>query len=295
MHPSQEKIMRDIHRIIDKERPESEAEMNALMERINSGEYPAIEDDELSDTQKAQDLVSEAYELPRREGRSKALEAIKLDSDCIEAYEYLGLNEISSSKARGYYKKGINIGRRIFGGEFLEDNRGYFWGIHETRPFMRCLQYYSDCLYTAKQIRECIAIQEEMLDLNPNDNQGVRDLLLLYLIQIDETEKFIKYAAMFPDDIGAYALFNRALFAFKTTGDSKVANDKLREALKENPHVAKRILSHKPVKNLAEHYGLGSEEEADYYAMFARHIWRGTKGALKWLHNIQNKLPIISK
>jgi len=143
--------------------------------------------------------------------------------------------------------------------------------------------YYSDCLYAAKQIRECVAIQEEMLDLNPNDNQGVRDQLLLYLIQIDETEKFKKYADMFPDDIGAHALFNRALFAFKTEGDSKAANNKLQKAVTENPYVANRILAHKPVKGLAEHYGFGSEEEADYYALSARHVWRGTRGALKWL------------
>ncbi|MEA3286158.1 MAG: hypothetical protein U9Q77_02110 [Candidatus Marinimicrobia bacterium] len=289
MQPSHEKMMRDIHRIIDKERPKTEAEMNALMDRINSGEYPVIEDDELSIAQQAEDLVSEAYEYHPREGRRKALEAIKLDPDCIAGYEYLGLNEISSSKAKGYYKRGINIGRRIFGGEFLEDNRGYFWGIHETRPFMRCLQYYSDCLYTARQIRECVTIQEELIDLNPNDNQGVRDLLLLYLIQLGDIEKFNKYADLFPEDIGAYALFNRALLAFKTEGDSEIANAKLQEAVMENPHVSKKILSHKPVKGLAEHYGLGSEEEADYYAMYARHVWRNTRGAVKWLLKHQGK------
>ncbi len=283
MHPSQEKMMRDIHRIIDKEMPQTEAEMNALMERINSGEYPAIEDEELTIAQQAEDLVSEAYELPPGAGRRKAREALKLDPDCIAACEYLGLNEISSSRAKIHFKKGINIGRRIFGGEFLENNRGFFWGIHETRPYMRCLQYYSDCLYTAKQIRECVSIQEEMLDLNPNDNQGIRDLLLLYLIQLNETEKFTKYADMFPEDIGAYALFNRALFAFKTEGDSKTATKKLKEAVKENPYVAKKILSRKSKKGLAEHYGLGSEEEADYYVLYAKHIWRHTHGAVKWL------------
>jgi len=283
MQPSQDKTMRDIHRIIEKEMPQTEAEMNALMEKINGGEYPIIEDDELTVTQKAQDLVYEAYELPPRDGLIKALEALKLNPDCIEAYEYLGLNEISDSKAKLMYEKGIQIGRRVFGGKFLEDNRGIFWGIHETRPFMRCLQYYSECLYTEGQIRACVDIQEEMIELNPNDNQGIRDQLLLYLIQLGETEIFKKIAGMFPDDIGAYALFNRALFAFVTEGDCEVANEKLQLAMTENPFVVKRILSHQAVKGLTDHYAIGSQEEAGYYALYARHIWRSNRGALKWL------------
>jgi len=122
------------------------------------------------------------------------------------------INRVSgSTEINGMYKKGILIGQRIFGGDYLEDNKGMFWGIHETRPYMRCLQFYSDGLYTTGKIYECVAIQEEMLDLNPNDNQGIRDQLLLYLIQLGEVEKFQKYANMFPEDIGAYALFSACL------------------------------------------------------------------------------------
>lgn len=42
----------------------------------------------------------------------------------------------------------------------------------------------------------------------------------LYLIQLDEREKFKTYAKMFKDDTFAIALFNRAPFAFKTEGQT---------------------------------------------------------------------------
>lgn len=131
---------------------------------------------------------------------------MKLDPDYIEAYEFLGSMERTAELAGIFYEKGISIGRRIFGGKYLEEHKGMFWDFHETRPFMRCLQHYSDCLYTMGKIKECVAILEDMIKLNPNDNQGVRDQLLLYLIQLDESKKFLKYSKMFKEDSMAFPL-----------------------------------------------------------------------------------------
>jgi len=134
-----------------------------------------------------------------------------------------------------------------------------------------------------EKVKECVEILEEMIELNPNDNQGVRDQLLLYLIQLDENKKFLKYAKMFEEDRMAFSLFNRALFAFKTEGETENANKQLSKALKQNKHVSKRLLSNKSVKELTDSYGIGDEAEADYYAIFAQKIWETTKGAREWL------------
>ena len=44
---------------------------------------------------------------------------------------------------------------------------------------MRCLQAYSDCLIDMGKVKEAIEVLEELIYLNPNDNQGARDHLLL--------------------------------------------------------------------------------------------------------------------
>ena len=69
--------------------------------------------------------------------------------------------QISPQTALPFYKTGIEIGRRIFD---LEELRGDFWVIHETRPFMRCMQHYSDCLYHTGKKEECVLILEEMIE-----------------------------------------------------------------------------------------------------------------------------------
>lgn len=148
---------------------------------------------------------------------------------------------------------------------------------------MRCMQQYASCLYSLGKLKECVAVLEEMIELNTNDNQGVRDMLLLYLIELDERVKFKKYEKIFKDDDMALSLFNRDLFVYKTEGATENANRQLQKALKQNKFVASKILFKKPINVRADYYSTGDENEADYYASFAQQIWQSTSGAILWL------------
>ena len=59
-------------------------------------------------------------------------------------------------------------------GSMMDEEVGHFWGITETRPFMRATHGLADALYDAGQTHEAIAQYQELLRFNPNDNQGVR-------------------------------------------------------------------------------------------------------------------------
>lgn len=281
--------MADLQRLLETQDFKSEDDVRKFMDSMVGQKIPSFPKEALTFKEQAQDLVFDAYELTRTKAKLNIERALQLDPDCIEAYEFLGSMERTAELASLFYEKGIAIGRRVFGGKYLEEHKGMFWGFHETRPFMRCLQHYSDCLYTMGKVRECVSILEEIIELNPNDNQGVRGQLLLYLIKLGENKKFLKYSKMFEEDNMAFSLFNRALFAFKTEGETENSNKQLSKALKQNKFVAKRLLSNKPVTFLADHYGYGDENEADYYASFAQQIWAETKGAREWLKKYTTK------
>jgi tetratricopeptide (TPR) repeat protein len=278
-----DKIFADFYRLLESQEFKTGADINKFMKSISGQPIPLIPKEGLSAKDQAQDLIYGALELPKIEALKKVEEALKLDPNCIDAYEYLGSIENSVEKAMVQYAKGIAIGRELFGGEYLAENKGRFWGLYETRPFMRCLQHYADCLYSTGNKRDCIAVLEELIELNPNDNQGVRDQLLLYLLEMKEFEKFIKYAIQYDGDDAAFTLFTKALYAFIIEGASDNASTKLKAAIKSNKYVAKRLLSKKTINALPEMYGIGDINEADYYACFARHIWRQTIGATEWL------------
>ena len=284
--------MTDLHRILAAQEFESEAELREFVSKLVGDEIPSMPDSELGPKEKAQDLVFEAYELSKTKGKKNIEMALELDPDCIKAYEYLASVENSPDLALLFYEKGIAIGRRVFGGEYLTEHKGMFWGFHETRPFMRCLSDYSECLRFKGRVDKAAAILEEMIELNPNDNQGVRDHLMVYLMELGEDVKFEMYAAMFKQDIGAFSALNRALYAFKSTGASAPANKKLKKALDGNSFVPVHLLLRKPITKLPNGYQLGSVEEAIIYASFARDVWRKTNGAVAWLKlNASDRQP----
>lgn len=94
---------------------------------------------------------------------------------------------------------------------------------------------------------------------------------------------------MFEEDASAFSLFNRALFAFKTEGDTTNANQLLSNAMKANKFIAKKHLAKKPITKLAGYYSPGDENEADYYALYAQGGWTEIKGAKAWLKKYQTK------
>lgn len=181
------------------------------------------------------------------------------------------------------------MGRQLFGGNYLIERKGMFWGLIETRPFMRCLQQYADCLHDIEKVKECVAVMEELIALNPNDNQGVREQLLLYLIELNEDKKFRKYVDQYKEDGMAFALFTRALFAFKTEGESDNANALLKNTLKQNKFVAPLILSSNLITSIPATHGYGDRDEATVFVHFAKDVWVYTNGALEWLMKMSGK------
>jgi tetratricopeptide (TPR) repeat protein len=284
-----DKMMADLQRLLQTQNFKSKEELEQFMNSLMGQPLPSFPKEALSPQEQAEDLVFEAMELPPAQARKKAKEALKLDPDCIAAYELLGGLSADPMEALKHYAKGEEIGRRIFGGAYLEENAGHFWGLHETRPFMRILYELAELLYLAGEKRASVDLLEEMLALNPMDNQGVRYQLLLYLLELNDFEKFRKYDEMFADEAGALLAFTRALYLFKTQGESAEADQVLEEAMQENRHVLPKLTAARPTLRVPSSYGFGDLNEAHYYTFLAHQIWKETEGAVAWLKKHKGK------
>lgn len=284
-----EKMMADLQRLLQTQNFKSKEELEQFMNSLMGSPIPSFPQEALNAQEQAQDLVFEARELPPAQARKKAKEALQLDPDCIAAYELLGHLSTTAEAARRQYAKGEAIGRRLFGGEYLQQNKGHFWGLHETRPFMRILYELAELHYLSGQKQACVQQLEELLELNPMDNQGVRYQLLLYLLELDELEKFRQYEAMFAEEAGAMMAFTRALYRFKAEGESGAADQALQEAMQANPYVLPKLTAARPTLQMPAFYGFGDKNEAQYYAGLAHQIWKETPGAVAWLKKHKGK------
>jgi tetratricopeptide (TPR) repeat protein len=283
MREKHEKLMTDLQRLLETQDFKSEKDIMEFMKQFTEHPIPSLPKEALTPQEQAQDLIFEARELDNEEGVQKIYQALRIDPDCIEAFEFLAELEPIPESAIAFYEKGIAIGRKRFDADFIKKHKGRFWGVHETRPFIRCLGACAECLVVMQRYDEAIAVFEEVLELNPLDNTGVRYILLAVLVHTGQYKKYLKYDKLFDDKFTATALYTRALYQYKIADSATKSANALRDAKKANKHVVKLLLAsdYKPI--FPTEYQHGSLEEAQIYLAMNKKFWQETEGAIDWL------------
>ncbi len=261
--------------------------MGRKMDDINA-EFQDRED--LSDRDRAQILMDDAFEEDRSSQRRKIIQqALKLYPHLPDAWIMLGEDSRTPEEALSCFERAVEAGEKDLGEEFFKENEGHFWGMTESRPYMRAKASLADFLWELGREKEAITHYQDCLRLNPKDNQGLRDVLVNCLLiknELDEVEKILR---RYKNDFGAFHAFNKALFLFKKQGsESKKAVKQIVVAVQGNVHVPKYLLGKSKLPPWRpDSYSLGSREEAVIYVDEALRAWKETPGALLWLDQMQ--------
>lgn len=285
-----EKVSQDLGRLLAEKEFGSIEEANAFLEnmlREGGGRVPSAPAP-TTPLERAQDLIYEAFETESSRKRVQlAKKALKVSPDCADAYVLL-----AEEDAGELYQKGIEAGERALGRETFEKEAGHFWGILETRPYMRARQGLAICLWELGERGEAIEHYQEMLDLNPGDNQGIRYELAGYLLDEEMDEELGELIERYEEDASAFWVYTRALWRFRKEGDTGEATAALKEAIETNPYVPLYLLGHKSLPGaLPELIGFGDESEAVAYFARALTGWLRTPQALEWLRqNVDERL-----
>ncbi len=238
-----------------------------------------------SPQERAQDLAYEAWEQLDPKKRSKlAQDALLLDPDCVDAYNVLAESIASTPKEMAYYyQKGMLAGERAFGASFFEEHKGHFWLYTPTRPYMRAKKGYAEACAEMHQMTEAIKHYEELLALNPNDNQGVRELLALAYLEIEDWKAAHELLERYEDGSAA-ANFNRVLVEYARDRRAPELQQLVRSAITQNRHVVPYLLGKKRLpREMPPYIGYGDENEAVVYAMTHAHLWKVRPELLKLL------------
>ena len=274
------KLMREIQ----KQDFESEEQINEFMKKMQGKSLDDLPES-TTDKGRSQDLVYDAYEQSVTKGKKLIKQALELDPDNADAYNYLASIETDVDKALVLYTKAIEAGERSLGEEFMKENKGHFWGLIETRPYMRAKAGLAECLFAKNRINAAIDIYLQMLELNPNDNQGVRYLLSTVLLGKKDLSDYESFIKTHPDEDCALWHYNNALYHFKKLGKSAKSDKELLKAYKNNQHVVDYILAIKELPKEIPHFiGRGDEDEAVAYVLDAWPTWEKTDGALAWMY-----------
>jgi yecA family protein len=239
--------------------------------------------DELSPSE---DLMLQAQMAPsRQQAAHLAKQALALDPNNLDIYTFLASCSPNSKDAIHWLVQAVAAGEKVLGESFFIENTGHFWLIHETRSYMEALSELANTYLEANQFARAIECYEKGLVLNPNDNQGLRHILIGAYIRAHELEKADALLNTYEDDLSAFMRFSKLLIRYIQEGDSPAARALKADATAYNKHVPVYLSGkHKIPANLPEYFGIGDKNEAIIYAHVHRDVWRNTMGAIGWLN-----------
>lgn len=286
-----DKMMSDIGRLLESQEFDSIDEVNAYLQQVMASGQPIPSAAPRTPLEEAQERMYEAFEASGKRRIQLAREALAISEDCADAYVLLAEESARSlAEARDLYAAGVKAGERALGEELFEEAVGHFWGITETRPYMRARAGLASCLWQLGQHQEAVGHYKEMLRLNPGDNQGIRYILLTCYMTEGMDAEAERLLGEYEDDASATWRYNRALLRYRQEKMGKKARVQLQEAMRFNPHVPAYLLGRKRLpRQLPPYVGFGDENEAVTYVAEAGHLWAQEEGALDWLRRISTE------
>lgn len=238
---------------------------------------------------RAQELIYDAWETADPMERvSMAKQALKLSPDCADAYSLLAEETAQTShEALKLYVDAAAAAQRTLDPSVFKDDLGHFWGLIETRPFMRAQQGIADCLMEAGRFVEAVDVLQQMLELNTSDSQGMRYLLMSVLFELDDVAARDGLFQRFATESSAFWAYSKALHALREPAGEAGAMNELQRARRSNHFIADVLLGLRPIMTgPAQFYGDGDQGDAAYYLELCMHHWLRTPGAIEALRTV---------
>lgn len=163
------------------------------------------------------------------------------------------------------------------------------WLMLENRPALRLLSLLAFIeLDRHEDMAAFIRLAERLLDLNPNDNAGIRIALSSAYLQQNQPDKTIALANRYPDDMLCALPLNHIL-ALYMSGDKGKALAKLAQVGKRHATALEMLLAKAPKQPKMSEHGvtLGGKDEAWIYRADTLALWQQS-GALEWLRHARS-------
>lgn len=239
--------------------------------------------------------ILEVWESGNAEDAAESLELL-LDRfpEFIDAHHHLAImfsEEGLTREAGMIWKRAAEVGRRRIPETFVWGKHTLPWMNLENRPFLRACQGRGLHLLRYGSYEKAATVFEEMLLLNPNDNQGVRAQAVTCHFALGRPERALATCDRYPGDGLPEILFGRPLALFQLQRVD-LARKALRDAAKQRPNVAAELLkkAHRAPKGDSSPYVvMGGKDEAYNYWVENGRYWKKTPGALQFAAEVLEK------
>ncbi len=232
-------------------------------------------------------------EFPSKRAIALARKAIVLDPSCTDAEVVLAKLTSNSQEERvEALEEAVRRARFKLGEDaFQEDSYGRFWEIVETRPYMRACLELALALWQAGRETKASTYLARMLELNVQDDQGIRGRLLGWSLAVGDTETAGRVLDTFDDNAEAVLAWGRVLERW-LAHDETAAEKALRVARKLNAFVEDYFNGTNEIpEEISESYSPDHESEAIACAAMLGPAWLRHPQARLWLRGQRSFKP----
>jgi tetratricopeptide (TPR) repeat protein len=253
--------------------------------------YPRIGEPEWDRFYEIQELWHAGYDQEAEAGFRQLVAELP---EFIDAWHHLAmlLQETGrEEEAFQIWERTVKMGLDCFPESFRRGTDLLMWGHLDNRPFLRAYHGYALELQDRERLEEALGIFEHLLDLNPNDNQGVRALASDLYFAFGRPEAVLELCGQYPDDAMEHTVYGRPL-ALLQLGRAEEAEAALDQAIDFYPLIAEELLKTRHRKPPELHpYGvtLGGRDQAYLYWKDEGRFWKETPGAMELLARCMNK------
>ena len=198
---------------------EANEKLQEFIEMYNNGEIE-YKNTPLDD---AYEILEEAQNARnKKEAIRLAKKAYEKSPDCFDAILFQCDLEENGIKRMKLLDDGLEFEKNRLTKEkyFDKENIGHFYGIFETRPYIRGLVVKAEYLLEEGKLRQAESICREVLRLNENDNMGVRYLLMAIFATLEEENDMLKLYKKYPEET-LEMLFPLFALYYKIGNDNK--------------------------------------------------------------------------
>lgn len=213
---------------------------------------------------------------------------VRESPECLAAIN--GLANILAENGRSaasmtLWRHAVAMGRSALPADFQVGRDRLPWGVLDNRSYLRACTGLALSLERSGELEEAEALYQDLLSLNPDDNQGIRQLLVDLRLKRSNDAGVIELCDRYRGDTTESVLFGRVLALFRL-GRVDEATGALAEAVSTLPIVAEEIARahHLPPPELdPDHVMLGGRDQAFHYWNRAGGAWARTPGAIEFV------------
>ncbi|WP_079527343.1 SEC-C metal-binding domain-containing protein [Halobacillus hunanensis] len=224
-----------------------------------------------NDRELAQVKAYEAYETRNDEEKRRLVdEVLSLDKNSVDGLV------LRARFTNDETEKLISVIEAVHSGynRLDTDEDVSLWQVIEARPLLRAIEFLAELYEEKEEIGKVIEWYEELLELNPQDNQGIRSRLIPLYVGEERYLDVQKLLDSYPENDSLEQTMTIALLMIMLKMDGKDIRSQLQLAHDNNEFIGGLLTGKESMpEELPELFSRGSFEEAVIYVHRNGHLW----------------------